>query len=118
MQHRGIDFASVTPGKSYLGADILAAADGIVRESRSGVSGFGCWVIVEHQIGGAMVHTVYGHMYPQDLLVAVGQKVTAGQPLARVGNNGDSSAPHLHFEVWPGGRYKGSAVDPAPWLGV
>lgn len=123
-QHRGIDFASVTPGKDYTGADILAAEDGVVIESRGAskpgeagwVGGFGSWVIIEHVIDGQKIHTVSGHMYPKDLLVRVGEKVTRGQRIARVGNNGDSSGAHLHFEVWVGGRYSGTAVDPALWL--
>ena len=116
--HRGIDFASVKPGKDYSGAPILAAEDGVVVEARSGVSGFGCWIILEHRIDDELLHTVHGHLYLKDLLVKAGQQVTRGQQIGRVGNNGDSSGAHLHFEVWRNGRYKGTAIDPAPWLGL
>ena len=82
------------------------------------VNGFGGWVITEHVVDEKMLHVVYGHLYPQDILVQQGQMVQRGQRVARVGNNGDSSAAHLHGEVWIGGRYKGEAVDPAPWWGL
>src|SRR3546814_15812990 len=60
-------------------------------------------------------------MFPDDLLVKVGDKVTAGQHSSNVGWNGevDPTGPggaHLHFEVWDGGRFGGTAIDPMPWL--
>lgn len=110
VPHRGIDYAAP------LGTPILAAADGTVVEARSMVSGFGCWVWLQHLIGGQRVDSIYGHMFEADLMVKAGQAVTAGQQIARVGNNGESSGPHLHMEVWPGGRLGGVAVNPAEWL--
>lgn len=108
--HRGMDFAAA------LGTPIYAVADGTVVESRSGVSGFGCWVWIRHTINGERVDSISGHMYPADLLVTAGETVRRGQLIARVGNNGQSTGPHCHFEVWAGGRLGGSTVDPAPWL--
>jgi len=116
VAHRGIDFASITPDKNYAGADILAAADGIVVEARSGVSGFGCWVWLRHTIDGKRVDTIYGHMPASSFKVKAGDKVVAGQKLAEVGAEGDSSGAHLHFEVWIGGRLSGVAVDPIGWI--
>lgn len=110
--HRGIDFAA------SLGTPILAAADGVVVEARSGVSGFGCWIWIRHTVLGKPVDTIYGHMYIQDLLVKTGDRVKKGQQISRVGNNGQSSGPHLHFEVWPGNRVAGASVDPADWIGL
>src|SRR3546814_5729384 len=60
-------------------------------------------------------------MFPDDLLVKVGYKVTAVQHISNVGWNGevDPTGPggaHLHFEVWDGGRFGGTAIDPMPWL--
>lgn len=117
--HRGIDFAAP------LKTPIYAAADGIVADSRGAlaagqpgwVNGFGGWAVVDHVIGGKKISTVYGHLYPADLLVAKGQKVTRGQLISRVGNNGESTGPHCHFEVWDGGRLTGGHdVDPAPYF--
>lgn len=109
--HRGIDFAAP------LKTPIYAAADGVVVDSRSGVTGFGCWIVLDHFVGAKKVSTVYGHMYLADLLVQKGQTVTKGQLISRVGNNGQSFGAHLHFETWEGGRLTGGYdVDPALYL--
>lgn len=55
----------------------------------------------------------YFHIMPNGFLVANGQSVVAGQPIAKVGNTGRSYGPHLHFQYHPGG---GAAVNPAPIL--
>ena len=124
--HRGIDIASVVPGRSYLGAPIFAAEDATVVEARGAlepgqpgwVNGFGGWLWLRHRIGGATVDTIYGHVYPANIYVKAGQQVKAGQHIADVGGNG-GVPPHLHFEVWTApGRVGGTAVDPLPWLVV
>ncbi|WP_397517530.1 M23 family metallopeptidase [Rhodococcus sp. 3A] len=82
-------------------------------------SGFGNWIIVDHQIDGKVVSTVYGHMFDDGVLVKAGDRVSAGQEIGRIGNAGESTGAHLHFEVWDGGRLPdgvGTAVDPAPWV--
>ncbi|WP_425343098.1 peptidoglycan DD-metalloendopeptidase family protein [Nocardia wallacei] len=92
--HEGVDFA--VP----LGSPVYAFADGTVTAAQdSGVSGFGGWVVLSHVVDGKPLSTVYGHMDPGGVLVSVGQQVTAGQPIARSGNSGQSTGPHLHFEV-------------------
>lgn len=112
--HQGIDMGSQP------GVPIYAAFDGTV-EKAGPASGFGEWIILRHTIDGKRVDTVYGHMFPQDLLVKENAKVVAGQQIARAGYNGSVSPPgrggtHLHFEVWEGGRFGGTAIDPQPWL--
>lgn len=114
VPHQGIDLGSQP------GVPIYAAYDGVVEQAGP-ASGFGEWIILRHNIGGKRVDTVYGHMFPQDLLVKENAKVVAGQQIARVGYNGQVSPPgpggaHLHFEVWDGGRFSGTAIDPQPWL--
>jgi murein DD-endopeptidase MepM/ murein hydrolase activator NlpD len=118
--HRGIDLAAP------LKTPIYASGNGMVADSRGAlapgepgwVGGFGGWIVVDHTVGARKVSTVYGHMYPADLLVDVGQKVMRGQLIARVGNNGDdTTGAHCHFEVWEGGRLTGGYdVDPALYL--
>ncbi|MCM6772931.1 M23 family metallopeptidase [Nocardia sp. CDC159] len=100
--HWGIDIAAP------IGSPIYAVADGVVIDAGP-AQGFGLWVRVRHNDGSV---TVYGHMY--DFSVSVGERVRAGQQIARVGNRGDSTGPHLHFEVLVGGRH----VDPQPWLAL
>ena len=73
-------------------------------------SGFGKWVVIEHADGYV---TVYGHM--EKFLVTVGERVQAGQLIALVGAEGESTGPHLHFEVHANGL-DGRRVDPIPWL--
>ena len=113
--HQGVDFGSAT------GKPIYASADGTVGAAGD-ASGFGQWIVLDHNIGGKMWSTVYGHMFPQDVLVKTGDKVTAGQHIANAGYNGEVSPPgpggtHLHFETWDGGRLTGGkAVDPQPWV--
>lgn len=99
-----------------LGTDIFAALDGTVSAAGP-ASGFGQWIVVDTPTRtGGIVSTVYGHMYPDGVLVRTGDQVRAGQHIADIGSNGQSSGPHLHFELWEGGRFNGRAVDPAPLL--
>lgn len=100
--HRGIDFGG------GCGAEIYAAAAGRVVESGP-ATGFGNWIVLEHDAG---MRTVYGHMQAQDLLVDVGEAVTAGQTISRIGDAGVSTACHLHFEVHDGA----TPINPASFL--
>jgi murein DD-endopeptidase MepM/ murein hydrolase activator NlpD len=99
--HYGIDLAN------RIGTPILAAADGTVIEAGT-ASGFGLWVRIQHADGTV---TVYGHV--NDYSVREGQKVKAGQQIARMGNRGQSTGPHLHFEVWD---ESGRKMNPLTWL--
>ncbi|QHN28968.1 transglycosylase family protein [Gordonia pseudamarae] len=111
--HQGVDLGA------QAGQPVYAAFAGVVDKAGT-ASGFGQWIVLAHNINGKRVDTVYGHMFPQDLLVKVGQKVAAGQLITKVGYNGEVYPPgpggaHLHFEVWPGG-WGQQAIDPVPWL--
>ncbi|WP_308115524.1 MULTISPECIES: M23 family metallopeptidase [unclassified Rhodococcus (in: high G+C Gram-positive bacteria)] len=98
--HNGIDIAGP------IGTPILSVADGQVIEAGP-ASGFGLWVRVRHDDGTV---SIYGHV---DTLVAVaGQRVAAGQQIATMGNRGDSTGPHLHFETVVADKH----VDPELWL--
>lgn len=108
--HEGVDFAG------DVGVPIVSATDGVVVAAGP-ATGFGNWIIVDTEIDGGKLSTVYGHMFDDGVLVAVGDTVTAGQRIGSIGNNGESTGAHLHFEVVPGGRLSGgSAIDPMPWL--
>lgn len=98
--HYGIDIANA------IGTPIVSAADGTVIEAGP-ASGFGLWVRV--QLDDGTIH-VYGHM--DSFSVQVGQRVKAGEQIAVIGNKGQSTGPHLHFEVHQGGQ----KVDPQAWL--
>ncbi|AII11288.1 M23 family metallopeptidase [Rhodococcus opacus] len=99
--HEGIDIANT------LGAPIVAVADGEVIDAGP-AQGFGLWVRIRHDDGTI---TTYGHN--NDNLVEVGERVKAGQQIATVGNRGNSTGPHLHFEIEDP---DGEIVDPVKWL--
>ncbi|WP_422336488.1 peptidoglycan DD-metalloendopeptidase family protein [Rhodococcus sp. (in: high G+C Gram-positive bacteria)] len=103
--HKGIDLAGP------IGTPIYAAADGKVANAGE-ARGFGQWVVLDHVINGQLFSTVYGHV--DTYLVEAGQQVRAGQQIATIGNRGESTGPHLHFETWPHGHVGGAAVDPKP----
>ena len=84
------------------GAELLAAASGTVTTA-GWVSGYGNYTVIDHG-GGTM--TAYGHQ--SSILVSVGQYVEQGQVIGYVGSTGNSTGPHLHFEVYQ----NGSTVDP------
>jgi murein DD-endopeptidase MepM/ murein hydrolase activator NlpD len=73
-------------------------------------SGFGQAVYIQGNDGDV---TVYGHM--EQLLVQAGQVVRAGDEIALMGSEGESTGSHLHFEVHRGSM-EGPRVDPLPWL--
>lgn len=98
--HEGIDISASS------GTPIWAAASGTVIWS-GWRGGYGNAVVVDHGNGLA---TLYAHA--SALLVGVGQSVSQGQTVALVGSTGNSSGPHLHFEV----RVNGVAVDPLLYL--
>ncbi|MRH92462.1 peptidoglycan DD-metalloendopeptidase family protein [Nocardia sp. SYP-A9097] len=98
--HAGIDIAGP------LGSPIYAVAAGTVIDAGP-AQGFGLWVRIRHDDGTI---SVYGHMY--DFFVSVGERVPAGMQIARIGNRGDSTGPHLHFEIIVNGQH----VDPQTWL--
>jgi murein DD-endopeptidase MepM/ murein hydrolase activator NlpD len=101
--HGGIDLAGP------IGTPEYAAMDGVVLEAGP-ASGFGLAVYIQHGNGDV---TVYGHM--NEILVTAGQVVKAGDTIALLGNQGQSTGPHLHFEVYEGGL-DGTKIDPIPWL--
>lgn len=86
--HEGIDI----PGR--VGTSIVAAGDGKVIYSGSGVGGYGNITVVLHDNG---YHTVYAHA--KENLTMAGQRVYKGQVIARLGQTGRSTGPHLHFEI-------------------
>ncbi|MDJ0363039.1 M23 family metallopeptidase [Rhodococcus sp. H29-C3] len=106
--HNGMDLAAP------VGTPIYAYADGIVTQAGP-ATGFGQWIVIEHNIAGQIVSTVYGHMFPDGVLVKAGDHVTAGQHIAGVGNNGQSSGAHLHFEYHTGPWSSSNAIDPTPF---
>lgn len=98
--HKGVDLAAP------YGANILASASGVVTTAKYSASA-GNYVVIAHGNG---ISTVY--MHASSLLVSVGDRVTQGQVIAKVGSTGYSSGNHLHFGVIKNGTY----VDPLGYI--
>ncbi len=102
--HTGIDLSAST------GTPILAANSGNVLFSGWSNWGYGYTVVLEH---GPTISTLYGHMMDQPP-VSCGQFVTAGTVIGYVGSTGNSSGPHLHFEI----RSGDTPTDPTATAGI
>jgi murein DD-endopeptidase MepM/ murein hydrolase activator NlpD len=89
--HAGQDIAAP------ISTPVVAASSGTVLDSGP-ATGYGLWVRIQHAGG---VVTVYGHNNRN--LVHPGQQVHTGQPIADVGDRGQSTGPHLHFQIEKGG---------------
>ena len=98
--HAGVDIAAPT------GTPIRAADSGSVAIAGS-TGGYGNYTCIQH---GGGISTCYGHQ--SRIGVSVGQSVRQGQVIGAVGNTGNSTGPHLHFEV----RVGGSPVNPMGYL--
>ena len=99
--HTGIDL--VEP----FGSPVFAADDGVVAAVGNSGSGYGIFVVIVHAGG---LDTLYGHL--STALVKVGQTVSQGTPVGLEGSTGNSTGPHLHFEL----RINQKPVNPAPYL--
>lgn len=100
--HRGVDIAGP------VGTPVHAAADGKVITARWDSTGFGYMIEIEHPDKSV---TLYGHN--DRLLVKQGAKVKQGEQIAEMGSTGNSTGPHVHFQVHPKGK---DAVDPMFFL--
>ena len=98
--HAGVDLATPT------GTTIKASSGGKVTHA-GWASGYGYLVTIKHPDGN---ETRYGHL--SKVLVSVGQTVKQGQTIAKSGNTGISTGPHLHFEI----RVNGTPVDPFKYI--
>jgi len=103
--HRGMDIT--TNGAS--GRPIVAAASGTVTYAGWDSTGHGYRVVINHGNG---LQTGYSHCKSGSIRVRVGQQVSQGQQIARIGSTGNSSGPHLHFEV----IRNGTRVNPSQYI--
>lgn len=110
LEARGFITRRVADGSDHPGVDIAIARGTTIRAAGPGVvriagvdDVYGYYVVVDHGDG---IQSLYGHA--DTLLVSAGARIATGDPLARVGTTGRSSAPHLHFEV----RRDGRPIDP------
>ncbi|MBJ7450517.1 MAG: M23 family metallopeptidase [Blastococcus sp.] len=102
--HGGVDIAAP------IGTPVYSAHSGVVQRAGT-ATGFGYAVYI---LGDDGYVTVYGHI--NRYFVQAGERVRAGEQIAEVGNRGNSTGPHLHFETHPNGVMYGGQTDPAAWL--
>lgn len=110
--HHALDF------RSAVGNNTIPAEKGKVSlvqywdgKTKTGMQSYGNLVIIDHELyDGMKLQTYYGHL--NDIQVKQGEIVNEGQVFAHTGNSGNSTGPHLHFEV----RLNGQRVNPLNWL--
>jgi murein DD-endopeptidase MepM/ murein hydrolase activator NlpD len=102
--HTGVDF----PGA--VGTPVKAVGAGTVVTAQAGSTGYGNHVVIKHADGK---FTLYAHLSRVD--VTVGTSVSAGKQIGLLGSSGNSTGPHLHFEVRTSNAY-GAVVDPVAYL--
>ena len=98
--HEGVDIAVVDS------TDVLAAMNGVVKTVGTN-SGYGNYIVIRHS---DEMETLYAHC--EKIYSKAGDKISAGDIIAKAGSTGRSTAPHLHFEL----RINGEKVDPLPYL--
>ncbi|MBR3134283.1 MAG: peptidoglycan DD-metalloendopeptidase family protein [Clostridia bacterium] len=105
--HAGIDIGA------SMGSPVYAATDGVIIYY-SWMGGYGNTVMIDHGTNdeGIKIVTLYGHGSAFIPELGVGSQVTKGQEIMKVGSTGNSTGPHVHFEV----RENGVAVDPKKYL--
>lgn len=104
--HKGMDFTASEGTKIYVSASGTVVFSGL-GTSENGYNGYGYVLLVKHN---ESYSTLYAHC--SQLLVPAGSIVTQGSPIALVGNTGDSTGAHLHFEI----RKDNVAIDPAKYF--
>lgn len=99
--HEGVDFSAP------IHTPIYAAADGYVKWVKKDKKGYGNHLLIEHGNG---FQTHYAHMH--NIVIKERQRVNRGQQIGTVGNSGDTTGPHLHYEAYCNGR----RVDPLQYF--
>ena len=107
--HGAVDFS----GSGISGKPVYAVADGYVVTTQALRTSYGNYVIIAHYNG---LYTVYAHGQAGSISVHAGQTVTQGQQIMRVGSTGNSTGPHLHFEVRKSPGTYSNRVNPMSYL--
>lgn len=100
-KHTGWDIAT------SLGSIVRATAPGVVQTAGWTNIGYGLHIIIDHGYG---IKTLYGHL--SKLLVSPGREIQIGDVIGLVGSTGNSTGPHLHYEV----RINNTPINPGPYL--
>ena len=106
--HEGVD---MVPGDK---AAIFSASTGVVTTRDAGpvFGSYGNVVVITSQVNGHTVKFTYAHMTAGSSALLLGDKVSVGDFIGLVGETGEATGPHLHFEV----NVDGTTIDPIPWM--
>ena len=107
--HKGVDICTGN-GTAY-GTPVIASRSGTVEVVQRSDSGYGNMVLINHGDG---YKTRYAHMIAGSITVRAGEYVEGGKAIGKVGSTGNSSGPHLHFEV----IYNGETRNPSDYISV
>jgi murein DD-endopeptidase MepM/ murein hydrolase activator NlpD len=115
--HHGIDLPNP------IGVEVLAAGDGTIISAQKGhinefesITSYGNCIVIDHDFGynGDHVYTLYAHL--SAILVQKGDHVHSGQVIGLIGNTGQVTGPHVHFEVRIGRDSYFSVRNPILWM--
>lgn len=107
--HGAVDFGAA----GVNGMPVYAVADGYVVMTRALTTSYGNYIIIAHSNG---LYTLYAHGQAGSIAVSEGQTVKQGQQIMRVGSTGNSTGPHLHFEVRTSPGTYSCRVNPMSYL--
>lgn len=105
--HNGVDYASAigTPVKAIANGRVIYAGASRLKFPNGEPRGGGYIVKIRHKVNGEWITSAYMHLRKGSLTVKRGDRVKEGQVIAQSGNTGESTGPHLHFEIQRGKRY-------------
>lgn len=107
--HGAVDFS----GSGITGSPVYAVADGYVVTAQAKTTSYGNYIIIAHYNG---LYTLYAHGLAGSIAVSAGQTVKQGQQIMKVGSTGNSTGPHLHFEVRKSPGTYANRVNPLSYL--
>lgn len=105
--HNGVDFAGAlgTSVKAIAKGTVVWAGPSTLKFPNGEPAGGGYMVRIRHRVNGEWITSTYMHLMKGSIAVKKGEKVAEGQIIGKLGNTGDSTGPHTHFEVQRGYRY-------------
>ena len=105
--HNGVDYAGAlgTPVHAVADGKVIFAGASTLKFPNGEPAGGGYLVKIRHRVNGEWITSAYMHMVKGSIAVKKGQDVIEGQVIGKLGNTGESTGPHLHFEIQEGKDY-------------
>jgi len=105
--HNGVDYAVAigTPVKAIEAGTVIFAGPSTLKFPNGEPAGGGYLVKIRHKVNGEWITSAYMHLRKESITVKRGDKVLEGRTIGLSGNTGESTGPHLHFEIQRGKNY-------------